>query len=761
MAHPQAARNAAPEGRSRQRPGTRSSGAPTDHAVAALHDSTSSKNSLGWHSAVEQALFLQRMIGNRAALRLLEKRTSGLTVKGSGADHGQKASRADIMARETLRGAPRDFSRIPLFAPERADRPLSPSPFTAPLVAAGIQTKLVIGRVDDPLEHEANRLADQVMRMPQPARANPSHASGGAMQRKCAACAEEDQAIARKGTTGGAQQDGAVAPAIVHEVLASPSQSLNADTRAFFEPRFGSDFSQVRVHTEARAAESARAVGALAYTVGRHVVFGYGQYQPNSANGQFLLAHELTHVLQQTGGNAKPVTVRRSHVNAGTGRKVFDCPDFIGDTKLEACLNDEDRLRPFEQGDSVIRVQKALLRNGANLGPQGADGKYGAATGTAVMTFKTKYGLGFEQYPDVGPGTMAKLDELCPTPTPTPQPTPHGTICFDTIDWPAYFAQESPGCESLQLSISLACQAAPGILNFLPVDPTECARATSKPVEQRIEDCIVDRGFYMLAETCGIPTRPPGAADIRQRYREWLKKEPTPVQNRGADLQLQQTPARTDAAPLMPLVQRQTDDEGHQTPYGRSDSSNGPSGSIDISDNLFVAIGQDETGGTQLMGARYGSLGLTLQRQPDIPPPSPFPSVTDWYWDIHDDAISLYGMTCKDGAERGFYVMWNQHTGKSFAGNTAMGVPATGCNPAEISLGPIPRDAKPVFPVGWFHTHPMANPGCRKLTVGPSGKDEDTSRSSGLPGMVEDTQTTSSPCAESAAYFFGPTIRNP
>jgi hypothetical protein len=265
----------------------------------------------------------------------------------------------------------------------------------------------------------------------------------------------------------------------------------------------------------------------------------------------------------------------------------------------------------------------------------------------------------------------------------------------------------------------------------------------------------------MLVDTCGIPTQPPGKADIRRKYHEWLKKGPTPVQNRGADLQPQQTPARTAVAPLVPSVQRQTDDEGYQTPYGSSDSSNGPSGSIDISDDLFVANDQDETGGSQLQAARYADLGLTLQRQADIPPPSPFPSVTDWFWDIHDDASSLYGMTCKDRAERGFYVMWNQNTGKSFAGDTAMGAPATGCNPAEINLGPIPRDAKPIFPVGWFHTHPMANPGCRKVTVGPSRKDKDTSRSIGLPGMVDDTRTPSSPCADSAVFFFGPTIRGP
>lgn len=88
-------------------------------------------------------------------------------------------------------------------------------------------------------------------------------------------------------------------PPIVHEVLRLPGQPLDPATRAFFEPQFGHDFSKVRVHTDGKAAESARAVNALAYTVERDVVFGAGQYMPMTKTGQGLLAHELTHVLQQ------------------------------------------------------------------------------------------------------------------------------------------------------------------------------------------------------------------------------------------------------------------------------------------------------------------------------------------------------------------------------------------------------------------------------------------------------------------------------
>jgi hypothetical protein len=82
-------------------------------------------------------------------------------------------------------------------------------------------------------------------------------------------------------------------------VLHSPGQPLDAGERTFLEPRFGHDFSRVRVHTDARAAESARAVDALAYTVGQHIVFAERQYAPGTDAGRRLLAHELAHVIQQ------------------------------------------------------------------------------------------------------------------------------------------------------------------------------------------------------------------------------------------------------------------------------------------------------------------------------------------------------------------------------------------------------------------------------------------------------------------------------
>ncbi len=90
-------------------------------------------------------------------------------------------------------------------------------------------------------------------------------------------------------------------PQSVYDVLRSPGQPLDAETRAFFEPRFGQDFSRVRVHANQQAADSARGVNARAYTVGSDIAFGSGEYAPTSNEGKRLLAHELTHVVQQRG----------------------------------------------------------------------------------------------------------------------------------------------------------------------------------------------------------------------------------------------------------------------------------------------------------------------------------------------------------------------------------------------------------------------------------------------------------------------------
>ena len=83
-------------------------------------------------------------------------------------------------------------------------------------------------------------------------------------------------------------------PIVVNEVLASPGRPLDKETRAFFEPRFGFDFGQVRLNTDGHAADIAQTINARAFTLGRHFAFGSGQYAPESRVGRHLIAHELT-----------------------------------------------------------------------------------------------------------------------------------------------------------------------------------------------------------------------------------------------------------------------------------------------------------------------------------------------------------------------------------------------------------------------------------------------------------------------------------
>jgi outer membrane protein OmpA-like peptidoglycan-associated protein len=137
-------------------------------------------------------------------------------------------------------------------------------------------------------------------------------APGLLLQRKCAACgnhtvaggscsncAKDKDKLQRRASGFEASAE---IPPIVDDVLSQPGQQLDTATRAFMESRFHHDFSGVRVHTGAQAAESAQSVHAQAYTVGSHIVFNTGQYAPGTKPGANLLAHELTHVLQQEQG---------------------------------------------------------------------------------------------------------------------------------------------------------------------------------------------------------------------------------------------------------------------------------------------------------------------------------------------------------------------------------------------------------------------------------------------------------------------------
>ncbi len=158
---------------------------------------------------------------------------------------------------------------------------------------------LKVSQPNDAAEIAADHIADKVMGMPaspaEDGKTQSAPASSSPLQRK------------ESGSAGGDM----AAPPIVNDVISSSGSSLDKGTRQFMESRMGHDFSSVQVHTDGKAAESARSVNAQAYTAGDHIVFNQGQYAPGTEQGKKLLAHELAHVGQQKGNLGRAVIQRK------------------------------------------------------------------------------------------------------------------------------------------------------------------------------------------------------------------------------------------------------------------------------------------------------------------------------------------------------------------------------------------------------------------------------------------------------------------
>jgi Domain of unknown function (DUF4157) len=216
-----------------------------------------------------------------------------------------------------------------------------------------IQPKLSVNQPGDAYEQEADATADTVMRMPGTIMRMPNPvmrmpdpgfgAGGGgpffkpspmpALQRKCAACEEEEPAAVQRKCKNCEEEEHIVrrealeeddasdmvqressadnsAPqpsAAVDQTLASSGQPLDAGTMSFMQERFGQDFSNVQIHNDGLAHQSSADIQAKAYTHGNHIAFGAGEYQPQSESGKHLLAHELTHVVQQASGTSRSI----------------------------------------------------------------------------------------------------------------------------------------------------------------------------------------------------------------------------------------------------------------------------------------------------------------------------------------------------------------------------------------------------------------------------------------------------------------------
>jgi hypothetical protein len=193
-----------------------------------------------------------------------------------------------------------------------------------------VQFKLIVNRPGDPYEQEADRVAERVMRMPSTAGADSRVVAGRSqglrMQRLCKSCEdelprreEEEQGMFQaKSAPGQSLRLSAVQEAEILSLRGS-GQPLGLSARAFLEPRFGRDFGQVRVHTDAKANRLAQATNARAFTVGQDIVFGAGEYAPDTVAGRQLLAHELAHTIQQGGGQtAAPLSASQSAIPGQT-----------------------------------------------------------------------------------------------------------------------------------------------------------------------------------------------------------------------------------------------------------------------------------------------------------------------------------------------------------------------------------------------------------------------------------------------------------
>lgn len=225
-----------------------------------------------------------------------------------------------------------------------------------------VQPKLAISTPGDPLEQEADRVADQVMRMPESTLQRKCACDGAAgVDDECGACKAPRASLQRKASEHSVGE----APASIQETLRRSGQPLDSASRAFMESRFGRDFGGVRVHTDSNAADSAASINALAYTSGNHVVFNSGRYAPNTDIGKRLLAHELVHTLQQQRSLSN-----EEHQAVKVQQKVGDIVQrsLLFESTVHICHNALET-RSFNVSNGGIRV--VLL-----LDPLPLDSKY-------------------------------------------------------------------------------------------------------------------------------------------------------------------------------------------------------------------------------------------------------------------------------------------------------------------------------------------------------------------------------------------------
>jgi hypothetical protein len=214
-----------------------------------------------------------------------------------------------------------------------------------------IQKKLSVGSANDTYEAEADAMANKVMRMQEPKQQNVSH-SGSLVQRKCAHCEQEEKIqkkslaenitplVQRSSTESVGESQ---APSHVENQINSSrggGNSMDHDTKNFMESRFGTDFSAVRIHTGSQAVQMSRELNAQAFTVGNDVYFNEGKYSPNTDSGKHLLAHELTHTVQQGNGIHKKPDIQLYGGCTTTQNTTIDADHILARSMLSRAISE-------------------------------------------------------------------------------------------------------------------------------------------------------------------------------------------------------------------------------------------------------------------------------------------------------------------------------------------------------------------------------------------------------------------------------------
>ncbi|GAA0727942.1 hypothetical protein GCM10009430_36600 [Aquimarina litoralis] len=177
---------------------------------------------------------------------------------------------------------------------------------------------------------------------------------------------------------------------------------MTGDTKNEMETGFGADFSNVNIHTDTNAVQLSQELGAQAFTHGNDVYFNKGKYNPDSKEGKHLLAHELTHTVQQSGMIQRSVSEKES--------KDLQAERFKGNFRLEQAHDHIKFISKGSKGSHVEKLQKGLMNIGFALPQFGADGDFGNETERAVFSFQNAYNLSVDGI--VGSETMGTLDDV-------------------------------------------------------------------------------------------------------------------------------------------------------------------------------------------------------------------------------------------------------------------------------------------------------------------------------------------------------------